>query len=82
MGYHLTTITKGELGRLSKLQEELEECLDAEAQGNRIMLLVELSDLIGATEAYLEKNFPDITLVDLINMKDATVRAFKTGHRK
>jgi hypothetical protein len=44
------------------------------------MLLVELSDLIGAIESFSEKN--NISLDDLIKMKNATKRAFSDGTRK
>lgn len=46
------------------------------------MLLVELSDMLGAIEAYLEKHTPGITLDDLRSMSDITRRAFRTGARK
>lgn len=39
------------------------------------MLLVELSDLIGAIELYLEKNFSSFSLQDLIIMSNITKRA-------
>jgi phosphoribosyl-ATP pyrophosphohydrolase len=79
-GYHKKIIQKGILGEPSKIQEEFEEFMDSVEQNNPVMALIELSDLIGAIEAYAEKN--NITLEHLINMKDATKRAFKTGHRK
>lgn len=82
MTYHMKNITRGEFGELSKIREELEEVMDAEEQGVRIMLLVELSDLVGAAEGYLEKNFPDMTLDDLRRMSFVTQRAFKSGARK
>lgn len=81
-GYHLNEIPKGELGKLSKIREELDEAFDAEKQNNPIMLLLELSDIIGAVEGYLEKNHPTITLDNLINMARATHRAFESGERK
>lgn len=80
-GYHLAVIEKGILGELSKIEEELAELKDARAQGVRIMELVELSDLIGAVEAYLEKNHPDTTIIDLMKMSDVTKRAFRNGRR-
>lgn len=80
-GYHLKEIEKGILGELSKIYEEVEEVKDAEEQGINIMLLVELSDMLGAVESYLEKHHPSITLQDLIKMKDVTKRAFETGGR-
>lgn len=81
MAYHVRHINKGHLGELSKVREELDEALDAESQGVDIMVLLELSDLIGAVEAYLEKNYPGISLDDLIKMKDVTRRAFESGAR-
>lgn len=80
-GYHLTEIPKGTLGDMSKIEEEFAEFKDAMSQDNRIMALQELSDLIGAIEAFtLSKH--NVTLSDLIQMKNATKRAFESGHRK
>lgn len=47
-GYHLSPIPRGTYGDLDKVYEEIEELKDAEAQGNRVMTLLELSDTIGA----------------------------------
>lgn len=80
-GYHKAKIEKGVNGEISKIQEELDELKDAEQQDIKVMQLAELSDLIGAIELYLEDKFPDISLDDLIKMKDATKRAFQTGRR-
>ncbi len=46
--WHVRHIPKGQLGNLSKIAEELEEALDAEEQGQDLMLMFELSDIIGA----------------------------------
>jgi hypothetical protein len=81
-GYHLVEIQKGELGELSKIQEELDELKDAEAQGVKVMQLVEASDLIGAIDAWLAKYHPNTKLVDLVLMSDITRRAFENGRRK
>ncbi len=81
-GYHLTEIKKGELGELSKIQEELDEVKDAAAQGVKVMELVELSDMIGAVVRYLERHHPMTTLHDLIAMHTVTRRAFESGRRK
>ena len=81
-GYHLQDIEKGEVGELSKIYEEVEEIKDAADQGIEIMLLVELSDLIGAIDLYLKKKHPSITLEDLIKMSNVTQRAFISGGRK
>ncbi len=80
-GYHVRNIKKGIIGEISKIQEELDELLDAKEQDSKIMELVELSDLIGAVELYLEKYHPDINIQDLIKMSNITKRAFKNGHR-
>lgn len=80
-GYHIAEIQKGILGDSSKIAEELQELQDAEAQHCKIMMLVELSDLIGAVELYLNKNFPDISLQDLLTMSAITQRAFNNGRR-
>lgn len=81
MGYHIDNIPKGEIGKSSKILEEILELQDAEKQGCRIMALVELSDIIGAVELYLEENYPDMTLRDLKSMSNITQRAFKDGSR-
>ena len=82
MGYHIAHIDKGMIGELSKIQEELDEAEDAEKQGCKLMVLLELSDMLGAIEAYLEKHHPDFRLMDLKKMSDITRRAFKSGARK
>lgn len=81
-GYHLSEPTRGEFGELSKVFEELEELIDADAQNAKLMVLQELSDVLGAIEGYLNKHHPSITLQDLIIMKDITKRAFESGARK
>jgi hypothetical protein len=82
MTYHLTKIEKGQLGDFSKIKEEFLECEDAFKQENPIMLLVELSDLLGAIEHFLTKHHDSITMKDLLEMTKATNRAFNSGHRK
>lgn len=81
IGYHLVEIQKGTLGEISKIQEELDELKDAQNQGNKILELCELSDLIGAVKLYLEKYHSGIKLSDLEKMADATSRAFEAGER-
>lgn len=82
MGYHIKEIEKGNIGELSKVYEEVEEVKDASTQDNELMVLVELSDVVGAIECYLDKHHKSITLQHLITMSDATKRAFKSGSRK
>lgn len=81
-GYRLTEIPQGAAGELSKVLEEVHECLDAEKQDNRIMVLAELADVYGAIELYLAKNHPMFQMADLAKMADATHRAFTSGRRK
>ena len=81
MSYHLQPIPVGHYGEISKIEEELLELKDAQAQGIKIMELNELSDIMGAIEGYLEKHHPGMTLDDLIVMNKATRRAFESGHR-
>lgn len=79
MGYHLVEIPKGVYGQASKIEEEFLEFKDALNQNNSIMALQELSDLLGAIEAYVLKY--NLTLIDLIIMKDVTQKVFKEGYR-
>jgi len=81
MGYHTRKIKRGEFGKYSKIIEEFEEFQDAHEQKNKIMELIELSDLLGAIEAYT-KDYYDISLDDLIIMKNATKSAFQKGKRQ
>ncbi len=79
-GYHKIEIQKGKLGEFSKINEEYLELKDALDQDNPVMVICELCDMIGAIEAY-SKRF-NLSLGDLIKMKDATKNAFQTGYRK
>lgn len=80
-GYHTRDIQKGVLGEPSKIREELEEFEDALAQGNPVMALLELSDMIGAVQRFLEKQHPSVTLEHLLIMAGTTRRAFESGGR-
>ncbi len=80
MGYHIRTIPKGKLGETSKIREELEELEDALEQNNKIMALLELSDLYGAIKAMAEKL--GVSMEDLRIMQESTESAFKDGTRK
>ncbi len=55
MTFHITPIKKGIYGELSKIQEELDEAVDAEMQGQDLMLLIELSDIVGACAGVSEQ---------------------------
>lgn len=81
-GYHISTIEKGEIGKSTKILEEVLELIDAEKQECRVMALVELSDLFGAIQSYLNTNMKDISMKDLETMSNITKRAFENGFRK
>jgi len=81
MSYHLKAIEKGKLGEFSKIQEEIAELLDSNEQSNKILIICELCDLLGAIEAYV-RNHHSLSLDDLIQMKNSTERAFQLGSRK
>lgn len=53
--FHEVEIEKGIYGELSKVQEELDEAKDAESQGQDLMLMIELADIIGAAAGVAEK---------------------------
>ena len=80
MGYHVNKIPRGKFGEFSKIEEEFLEAKDAHEQDNKILMMVELSDMIGAIEGYCEKC--NLSLDDVIKMKDATKRAFTDGTRQ
>lgn len=80
MGYHVRKIRKGQLGHFSKIREEYQEFKDAYKQGNPILELCELCDLVGAIEAYTLEHY-DIELSDIIQMMECTKQAFKEGKR-
>ena len=80
LGYHLKKIKKGTLGKISKVQEEIEEYKDAIKQKCEIMAIVELADIYGALEAVAKSH--NLSMNDLKKMSKLTKRAFKNGHRK
>jgi len=78
-GYHTRQITKGRLGELSKIREELEELEDAEAQGVKILIHCELADLYGAVRQYAKRH--GLRMRDLREMERLTSSAFRQGFR-
>lgn len=80
MGYHVAKIQKGQLGKSSKIQEELDELRDAELQGVKILIHCELADLYGALKARAEAE--GLRMADLAAMNGLTESAFKEGSRK
>lgn len=66
--WHKREITRGEYGEFSKVLEEVEEAEDALEQNNKLMYLIELSDIVGAIEGIVE-NY-GLTLDELITFSD------------
>lgn len=79
MGYHKKEIPKGVIGEFSKIEEEFLEAKDAFEQGDTILLICELTDLIGAIEEKAKRH--NLTLQDLIDFSNKTKSAFKDGTR-
>lgn len=79
MGYHIKDIEKGVLGEFSKIKEEFEELEDAVSQGDSILTLCELSDMIGAIEEYLKRW--NMNINTLKSFSDKTKSAFKENKR-
>ena len=80
MGYHKNKIKKGKIGEFSKIKEEFEELTDAVGQQNKVLIICELTDLIGAVEEYIKQY--NLTIQDLKDFSDLTKSAFKEGKRK
>lgn len=80
-GYHIRSIEKGVFGEWSKVVEEFQEIQDAQEQNNKIMELVEISDMYGAIEEYLKESF-NMSMEDIKTMSDITKKVFREGHRK
>lgn len=78
-GYHLKEIEKGTIGEFSKIREEFEELSDGVEQENKVLIICELTDMIGAIEEYAKKF--GLTLDDLKKFSDLTKKAFKEGKR-
>ncbi len=82
MPYHQHEIPKGEVGEFSKIKEECLELEDAVGQKNKIMVLIELSDLIGAIKLYVASYYGNISIKDLEKMADLTISCFEDGTRE
>jgi phosphoribosyl-ATP pyrophosphohydrolase len=78
--YHVQIIEKGEYGQTSKIYEEIQELKDAEEQQNPILMLCEISDVLGAIEGYLHKHH-GMTLEDALKMTALNKKAFTSGYR-
>ncbi len=80
MGYHKKEIKKGSLGEYSKIREEFDELTDAVEQNNSVLIICELTDLVGAIEEYAKKW--NLSIDDLKAFSDLTKSAFIDGKRK
>ncbi len=80
-GYHEAVIPKVPAGSFLKLVEEMHEATDAYVSDNLIMLLVEMADLYGAMELFLEQKFPGVRMQDIMRMHAVNRRAFENGRR-
>ncbi len=80
MGYHKKEIKKGVLGEYSKIKEEFKELTDAVDQGDKVLQLCELTDLIGAIEEFSLNKF-NVSLQDLINFSNKPKSAFREKKR-
>ena len=80
MGYHKKVIAKGVLGEFSKIREEMDELEDAYMQGDIVLQICEMTDLIGAIESYI-KNY-NLSIEDLKKFSDKTKSAFIENKRK
>jgi hypothetical protein len=78
-GYHVTAIKKSGVLSPYKLVEESIEFVDALASGNRIMAMVELSDLYGMVKQMA--NRLNVTIEDIDAMSKATTDAFASKSR-
>lgn len=54
MPYHKRKIQKEKIGTIEKIYEEFQELKDAYEQENKILILNELSDIVGALKIYVE----------------------------
>lgn len=80
MSYHTRDIEKGIIGEFSKIKEEFEEAEDAFKQGDSILTICELSDMVGAIEEYIKRW--NLDLISLKQFSDKTKSAFREGKRK
>jgi hypothetical protein len=83
MGFHRRNIPKGEYGKRSKVREELEEAEDAEEQGINLLLLFELSDMIGAIGGVAESLGWDLDdLVAFAKLRSKVIKEEGTWHER
>lgn len=74
-------ILKGKIGEFSKIQEEFEELKDAAEQGDRVLTICELTDLVGAIDFYAS-NYFNLKIEDLKIFSDKRVASFSNETNK
>jgi hypothetical protein len=73
--------TRGVVGEISKIREELEEVEEALEQGDSMLVLVEVVDLLGAVHAFLVKRYgPTLGLPEMLNFSMNMVDFHKKLH--
>lgn len=77
--WHEAEIEKGVLGQLTKVREELDEAFDAEEQGQVLMLMFELSDIIGACGLVAERYGLNLDDLVMFSKKRSEVARAETG---
>ena len=75
--WHVRKIERGVYGELSKVREELEEAEDSIEQNQPVMLIFELSDIIGACGGVAAKY--GLTLDDLVTFSKLRSRVLLTS---
>jgi phosphoribosyl-ATP pyrophosphohydrolase len=65
--FHKTAIPRGVFGEMSKVYEEACEAVDADKQGQQLMLLVECADILGALAGVITNS--NVRLEDLAYQK-------------
>lgn len=78
-GYHLRSIPKAPFGTADKILEEALELVDAHRQGAKVMASCECADIVGAVQAYLDRE--GVSFNDIQRMATITSRAFASGRR-
>lgn len=58
-------VPEGVLGEFSKIEEEVDEMREALEQKNRVLVLIEMLDLLGAVDLYAQKQY-NLTLREMV----------------
>lgn len=74
---------EGVLGEFSKIEEEVDEMREGIEQGDRMLVLIELCDLLGAVDEYAKKQY-NLSLAELAQYveKYSAFRQYLTDSNK